>query len=69
MKVAKPAIFNREAAKVEGLLWHVDCFENKIERKYGREASTMGFVVCAGRFSKCMEGKCNGGVGSRRSGV
>ena len=29
----------------------------------------MGFVICAGRFSGCIEGKCDRGVGSRRSGV
>ena len=29
----------------------------------------MDFVICVGRFSGCMEGECNGRVGSKRSGV
>ena len=29
----------------------------------------MGFVICVGRFGGYMEGKCDGGIGSRRSGV
>ena len=40
-------------------------YQNEVEEKYGGRVSTMGFDICAGRVSGCVEGEYNGGTGSR----
>jgi len=43
--------------------------EDEVKGSHGRRAGAVGFVVCAGRISRCVEGECNGRVRVRRGGV
>ena len=35
-------------------------YQDEVEGKYGGGASIMGFDICAGRVSGCVEGEYNG---------
>ena len=35
-------------------------FENEDEGEFGKEASTVGIVICVGGIGRCMEGECDG---------
>ena len=37
-------------------------FKNEAERSYGRRTGAVGFVICVGRVSRCVEGEHDGGV-------
>ena len=37
-------------------------FENEAEGSYGRRTGVVGFVICAGRVGRCVEGECDGEV-------
>ena len=43
--------------------------KNEVEGNNGRRAGVMGFVICAGRIGRRVEGECNGGVRVRRDGI
>ena len=40
--------------------------ENEVEGNNDRRAGVVGFVVCAGRVGRCVEGEHNGGIRVRR---
>ena len=44
-------------------------YQDEVEGKYGRGASTIGLDICAGRVSGCVEGEYNRGTGIRGSRV
>ena len=59
MEIAKPAIFNGEA----GIHYSMQIIlEDEVERSNSRRTSSMGFVICAGRISGCLERKHYGGI-------
>jgi len=39
--------------------------EDEDERSNGRRTGVLDLVTCAGRVSRCMEGKCHGRIGIR----
>ena len=43
--------------------------KNEDERGNSRGTSVVGPLVCTGRVSRYMKGKCDGRIGSRRDGV
>ena len=43
--------------------------EDEVKGSYSRRAGIMGFVVCAGRISRYVEGKRNGRIRVRRGRV
>ena len=43
--------------------------ENKDERSHYGGTDSMNSVICIGRISRCMEGKCIKRFGGRRSGI
>ena len=42
---------------------------NEDERGTSGRTNSIGIVICAGRISGCLEGKCNGGPGERIIGI
>ena len=40
--------------------------KNEVEGNDGRRVGAVGFVICAGRVGRCVEGERNGGIRVRR---
>ena len=43
--------------------------KDEVKGSHGRRTGIVGFVICAGRIGRCMEGKRDGGVRIRRGGI
>ena len=70
MEVAKLAIFNGEVGRVGGFITACRLYiKMRLREKYGGGTSTMGFDICAGRVSGCVEREYNRGTGIRGSRV